>query len=341
MAKKVTKKVRGSVAAKKKVQSVKSAGSAKKKVAKKVTKKTAKKVTKKVAKKAAKKVTKKVTARNPVNPDKSPRMVAKKTGKKVAKKVRTPKAQKNLENWRDAQAKANRAMRKAPKSIANRIATRGTSQPAKTKQPKTKVGQAKNTQPKSVRTPQPRVEKFMGNAERVEPRRLALEAPKGMNASRFATWARGLGIPAAIAGTAYAVYQDLQQGNPIEDRGGALGVGGYEISRQADRVQRKASLSNYDDLRPLEVLPMQPPRPRPVPFVDESALQRERMAESASAMAERLAAARAERMTMQPEPMKNVVRDRYGNPVTSSDGSVVTTMDYDNMTQEEIDALFD
>ena len=332
MAKKVTKKVRGSVAAKKKVQSVKSAGSAKKKVAKKVTKK--------VAKKAAKKVTKKVTARNPVNPDKSPRMVAKKTGKKVAKKVRTPKAQKNLENWRDAQAKANRAMRNSPKSIANRVATRGTSQPAKTKQPKTKVGQAKNTQPKPVRTPQPRVEKFMGNAERVEPRRLALEAPKGMNASRFASWARGLGIPAAIAGTAYVVYQDLQQGNPIEDRGGALGVGGYEISRQADRVQRKASLSNYDDLRPLEVLPMQPPRPRPVAFVDESALQRQRMAESASAMAERLAAARAERMATQPEPMQNVLRDRYGNPVTSGDGSAVRTLDYDNMTQEEIDALF-
>lgn len=338
MAKKVTKKVRGSVAAKKKVQSVKSAGSAKKKVAKKVTKKTAKKVTKKVAKKAAKKVTKKVTARNPVNPDKSPRMVAKKTGKKVAKKVRTPKAQKNLENWRDAQAKANRAMRKAPKSIANRIATRGTSQPAKTKQPKTKVGQVRPSTPARVQPP--RVEKFMGNAERVEPRRLALEAPKGMNASRFASWARGLGIPAAIAGTAYVVYQDLQQGNPIEDRGGVLGVGGYEISRQADRVQRKASLSNYDDLRPLEVLPMQPPRPRPVPFVDESALQRERMAESASAMAERLAAARAERMATQPEPMKNVLRDRYGNPVTSGDGSVVRTMDYDNMTQEEIDALF-
>jgi hypothetical protein len=339
MAKKVTKKVRGSVAAKKKVQSVKSAGSAKKKVAKKVTKKTAKKVTKKVAKKTAKKVTKKVTARNPVNPDKSPRMVAKKTGKKVAKKVRTPKAQKNLENWRDAQAKANRAMRKAPKSIANRVATRGTSQPAKTKQPKTKVGQARPSTPARVQPP--RVEKFMGSAERVEPRRLALEAPKGMNASRFASWARGLGIPAAVAGTAYLVYQDLQQGNPIEDRGGALGVGGYEISRQADRVQRKASLSNYDDLRPLEVIPMQPPRPRPVAFVDESALQRERMAESASAMAERLAAARAERMATQPEPMQNVLRDRYGNPVTSSDGSVVRTMDYDNMTQEEIDALFD
>jgi hypothetical protein len=335
MAKKVTKKVRGSVAAKKKVQAVKSAGSTKKKVAKKVTKKTAKKVTKKVAKK----VTKKVTARNPVNPDKSPRMVAKKTGKKVAKKVRTPKAQKNLENWRDAQAKANRAMRKAPKSIANRVATRGTSQPAKTKQPKTKVGQARPSTPARVQPP--RVEKFMGNAERVEPRRLALEAPKGMNASRFATWARGLGIPAAIAGTAYLVYEDLQQGNPIEDRGGALGVGGYEISRQADRVQRKASLSNYDDLRPLEVLPMQPPRPRPVPFVDESALQRERMAESASAMAERLAAARAERMAMQPEPMRNVLRDRYGNPVTSGDGSPVRTLDYDSMTQEEIDALFD
>lgn len=330
MAKKVTKKVRGSVAAKKKVQAVRSAGSAKKKVAKKA----AKKVTKKVAKK----VTKKVTARNPVNPDKSPRMVAKKTGKKVAKKVRTPKAQKNLENWRDAQAKANRAMRKAPKSIANRVATRGTSQPAKTKQPKTKVGQARPSTPARVQPP--RVEKFMGNAERVEPRRLALEAPKGMNASRFATWARGLGIPATIAGTAYLVYQDLQQGNPIEDRGGALGVGGYEISRQADRVQRKASLSNYDDLRPLEVLPMQPPRPRPVAFVDESALQRERMAESASAMAERLAAARAERMATQPEPMQNVLRDRYGNPVTSSDGSAVRTLDYDSMTQEEIDALF-
>ena len=40
------------------------------------------------------------------------------------------------------------------------------------------------------------------------------------------------------------------------------------------------------------------------------------------------------------EPMKNVLRDRYGNPVRSGDGSVVRTNDYSTMTQEEIDNLF-
>jgi len=82
-------------------------------------------------------------------------------------------------------------------------------------------------------------------------------------------------------------------------------------------------------------------------------LAAERKKEREEALAERLAERRAARKkdkglkTLPNKPkkkvkplQKNVLRDRYGNPVKSGSGSVIRTNDFSKMTQAEIDELY-
>jgi len=327
MAKKVTKKVRGSV------QSIKSAGSTKKKVAKKTAKKVAKKTTKKTltTKKVAKKVAKQKAKQaaetqkqinkgtNPKKPGQQPRMVAKKTGKKVAKKVRSKATQKNLENWRDAQAKANRAMRKAPKSIANRVATRGTSQPAKTTQPKTGVSKPRPSTP--ARTQPPRVEKPV-SGQTIRDQRPRLTGPQQPKWSAAKAASR-LAAPLAIA----------EMGRQWMNTGDELGAMQEPINyapagdsyNERVRAIQEANAYKSEAQKQEEI---------------QRAFARAKAAISGPTVTQ-MTPQRLPDIQMEAPVQQNIVRDRYGNPVTSSDGSAIRTLDYDSMTQEEIDALFD
>ena len=113
------------------------------------------------------------------------------------------------------------------------------------------------------------------------------------------------------------------------------------MGRRTQEVQKKAANEKNKSLKKKVVKP----KKKPVNIGNVSKAKAEaaaRKKEREDAMAERLAARRAERAAAKKkEAAKNVLRDSSGNPVRNSSVKAIRTLDYNSMTQDEIDRLFD
>ena len=110
------------------------------------------------------------------------------------------------------------------------------------------------------------------------------------------------------------------------------------MGRRTQEVQKKEANKKDKGLKKEVVKP----KKKPVNIGNVSkakAAAAARKKERENAMAERLAARRAEAAKKKAAAPKNVLRDSYGNAVKSGNGSNIRTTDWANMTQEEIDNL--